>query len=394
MSSSFISGEQASLQLLYLPLIKQNAYLLYQTILSLGVMKAKITNHKMIKKITGMSMDEIEEARIVLEQYLLCKTFYNENKKKYIYQLYSPMEANAFLKHEVFGRVYMHLMGSQVYEFQKITFAHDFNVKDDFKDITVPFIDVLEDKWQMKEEETFNRLKPSEDVLYTPDVPIAFNFDLFYQGFSSLVFPESQRNAENQKLIGELATIHGISEKDMRKLVGRSMDIQTNVLDKERLKTLARSREHKFVNRKVDNPYQLSPEQFLQRKQKGIPVTDLEKKLLQDLTTKYRMPTEVVNVLIEFALEKNEQRLTKGFVESIVASWIRQGINTCEKALAYKKNEIFKPKTYQKNKDLPEWYYKLSETKEENNTKKEKANMNEEELDKELEKEMAKLRGE
>ena len=46
----------------------------------------------------------------------------------HIYQVFMPKEGNTFLRHEVFGRLYLKQMGKQVYEFNKLCFAHDLDV--------------------------------------------------------------------------------------------------------------------------------------------------------------------------------------------------------------------------------------------------------------------------
>ncbi len=44
------------------------------------------------------------------------------------------------------------------------------------------------------------------------------------------------RNEKNLRCIGELATIHGIDEMSMRKLVSQSMNLKDNTLNLEVLK--------------------------------------------------------------------------------------------------------------------------------------------------------------
>lgn len=61
-----------------------------------------------------------------------------------------------------------------------------------------------------------------------------------------MVFPSSARNEKNLRIIGELATIHGIDEITMRKLVSQSMDLKTNTLNVEQLKKKVRSCKSEF----------------------------------------------------------------------------------------------------------------------------------------------------
>ncbi len=112
----------ASLTMLYYPLIGIDAFVLYQTFLAIGTRNQKIRNHLLIEKISGLSSEVIVKSRNILEQYLLVKTFYNCIENSYIYQIYMPKLGSEFLRHEVFGRLYLKSMGKQVYEFTKLGF--------------------------------------------------------------------------------------------------------------------------------------------------------------------------------------------------------------------------------------------------------------------------------
>ena len=65
-----------SFQLLYAPLIGQAASQVYQLLSALANARRPITNHLLICKLTGMSIDRFEKERQVLERYLLLKTFW------------------------------------------------------------------------------------------------------------------------------------------------------------------------------------------------------------------------------------------------------------------------------------------------------------------------------
>ena len=380
----------AAFTLLYYPLIGADAALLYHTLLAIGTRKQKIKNHLLIEKICGLSRAVIEKNRRILEQYLLMKTYYNTSENAYVYSIFMPKDGSSFLRHEIFGRLYLKKMGKQVYEFTKLCFADDVIEKTGYQEITLPFENILKDDWEDDEEKKFQKLKP-EDRKYAldSDIPLSFNYDVFLTGCSKSIFPLSARNEENLRLIGELATIHGISEKDMRKLVSQSMDLKINKLDKEKLKRKARNA-HVSVKVNVDeeNPYGIPPVAFLQRRQPGVPVNAMDKEIIERLMSIYRMHPEVVNVLIEYVLENNNQKLVKSYVEKIASQWVRLKIDTSEKAIAHIKQDKNEYKGYgKKKKVLPEWFHQ------------EDTSSNQEEQvvsvdDEQLEAMMAKLRGE
>lgn len=347
----------ASLSMLYYPLLGTEAFILYQTFLAIGTRNQKIRNHLLIEKISGLSKEMLIKSRNILEQYLLVKTFYNAIENSYIYQVYMPKLGSDFLRHEVFGRLYLKKMGKQVYEFTKLSFAHEIDSKENFQEITMPFENILKETWEDKEEERFQKLKPNEELISgSSEIPLSFNFDKFLTGYSLTLFPNSCRTQKNLQLIGELATIHGISESDMRKYVSQSMDLKDNTLNEERLKRKVRSAKRSIeVSMNKENPYGLPPVVFMKQKQHGVDVSKGDKYLIETLITDFKMKPEVVNVLIEYVLEKTNQKFTKSYVEKIASEWVRLRIDTSEKAMEHIKNE--KPKQNKiKKAELPEWF--------------------------------------
>ena len=51
------------------------------------------------------------------------------------------------------------------------------------------------------------------------------------------------------------------------------------------------------------------------------------------------MQPDVVNVLIEYVLEKTNQKLTKSYVEKIAGEWVRLQIDTSQKAFEHIAND-------------------------------------------------------
>lgn len=368
----------ASFQMLYQPLIGKEAACLYEVLYAVAIMNAKIKNHRILPELTGQSIELIEKNRVILEQYLLMKTFYNGVTNKYIYQILMPKKGNEFLAHEVFGRMYLNAMGKQVYEFNKLTFSYTYEDKEDYVDCTIPFENILEDTWNEKLEESFEKMKP-EDTFLNDDVPINFNYDLFLSTTSHMVFPANERNSKNLKLIGELATIYGIGIKDMRQIVGQSIDLKTSRLNVAILKEKARTK--KVIFTPSSKPlHELSPIEFLKQKQHGIDVSKTDRLLIETLLKQFKLKPDVVNALIEYVLKTNNQNLRKNYVEKIAGTWVRLQIDTYEKALAHiEKLEKKDKKT--KDKQLPDWVIEdepqvlVEETFDEDELRKELDNM-------------------
>ena len=91
---------------------------------------------------------------------------------------------------------------------------------------------------------------------------LSFDFDRFLAGITKTIFPESQRSEQNLRLIGELATIHGIDEQDMIAIVNKAVDVKSGKLRIELLKKLARASKSKFEVLEDQDPYRLPPVVF------------------------------------------------------------------------------------------------------------------------------------
>ena len=191
------------------------------------------------------------------------------------------------------------------------------------------------------------------------------------------------------RFIAEMATIHGVKEEDMRKLVAQSMNLKRNVLDHEVLKKKVRNAKTSYEVKET-NVYLLPPVRFLQQKQHGIEVTNSDKRLIEVLMKEYKLQPDVVNVLLEYVLEKTNQRLTKSYVEKVAGMWIRLQIDTHEKALQLIEDEKNKQQSVSVKKiiELPDWFHQSNE-KEEDDTIEDENNFDKEAF---LEK-LNKLRG-
>lgn len=112
-----------------------------------------------------------------------------------------------------------------------------------------------------------------------------------------------------------------------------------------------------------------SPYNFLKSKYNGSKPTSRDLKLIEDLMVDVGLKPGVVNVLIDYALRVNNNKLNKAFIETIAGQWARLGIETADAAMnqASKESKSKKVKeTIYKKKEvnLPEWFNKEN-TKEE-----------------------------
>ena len=107
----------------------------------------------------------------------------------------------------------------------------------------------------------------------------------------------------------------------------------------------------------------ISPREFLIKMNNGNDPTRRDLKLVEDLLVDYKLKPGVVNVLIDYILNVNKRKLTRGLVELLAGEWQRLGIETVEDAMnraekehKKRKNKIIKSEG--KDMKTPEWFDK------------------------------------
>lgn len=331
-NGSLTQHDEMTITLLYLPVIKEQAYILYKLFFSLNESNAKFDNHLIISKLSGMSIETIENSRKTLEKFGLIKTYFNKSENKYLIVLFPPKEGRKFLKHDVYGRVYLNEMGEDVLKFQNNIFNKQIIKKSDYLDITCPMTNILQDNWTDDYESLYAKIK-NEINASDKEKEINFNYDIFLDGYD-IIWPKTKRTKKQLNQIGEIATLYGISEKAMRRLVNRSLNPKNYVLDFEKLTGLAISSKAKYEPN-TDNVYKWPPRRFLEHKQNGTPISKMDLDIIEMLLNDYRFNSEVCNVLLDYILERSNQKLIKKFVENVAASWSRAKIDTYDKAVKW-----------------------------------------------------------
>ena len=82
-----------------------------------------------------------------------------------------------------------------------------------------------------------------------------------------------------------------------------------------------------------------SPYDFLKMKNNGVNPSSRELKLLEMLLIDMELKPAVVNVLIDYVLKKNNNKLNQAFIETIASQWKRCKIETAVEAMEQAKKE-------------------------------------------------------
>lgn len=370
---------------LYEPVIGSVAISLYFTLWAnldtLNIISTEYTHHNLMTTMR-LKLEDIIEAREKLEAIGLLKTYYKEgNINNYIYEMYSPLNPDEFINNPILGTSLESNIGKR--EFNKIIKFFKLPVIElkDYEDITSKFSEVF-DVVKTSEVNEIENIKKVKSIELTIDEKVDLNSILS-------VIPNELLNhrsltTKTKSLIYKLAFIYNLNDDELAELIRNSIDekhtIDQNLLrenckryyafeNKNSSPTLIYKKEPEYLRKNVTDTSKKSkqiytfetttPYDFLTGKNKGVRPSKSDLNLIEELLIDYELTPGVVNVLVDYVLRINDNKLTKNFVLTIASQWKRSNIKTVEQAmnLCIKENST-KRKTPQriKKEEKPKWY--------------------------------------
>ncbi|MBR3490326.1 MAG: DnaD domain protein [Bacilli bacterium] len=390
-------SDRKILTMLYQPIIGSISTNLYNTLcLNLDkneFMSDEFTHHSLMVN-NKINLEDILEAREKLEGIGLLKTFVKEKEdsNSYVYELFSPLSASEFFSHPILNIVLYNNVGKKEYERLVLYFKVPRVNLSEYEDITKSFDDVFS---SVPSSSFINNMIDIKEVSKNSlKLNYNFDYDLLISSFPKETINEKTFNKENRELIEYLSYIYNLDTLEIKDLITSSLNDKL-MIDKVSLRKNARnyyqyqnsgklptliyqnqpdylrSPEGKDSKRaKMVYTFETtSPYNFLKSKYNGSKPTSRDLKLIEDLMVDVGLKPGVVNVLIDYALRVNNNKLNKAFIETIAGQWARLGIETADAAMnqASKESKSKKVKeTIYKKKEvnLPEWFNKEN-TKEE-----------------------------
>lgn len=346
---SIDTEELSSFTILYAPLLKPLSSQYYLLMSGIYESHGKIKNHRFFCEALHCTPMELSAAREELEEMMLIKTFVNEETNSMIIQLLPIKRGYKFLNHEVLGRLYMMKMGTKAYLFAQQCFKDQELSLEGYKNISKPFDAQIMSQWAKGQEEDFQKNRLSAATKKG-----SFDLNGFLRKCSFLVFPKELRTKENLSVIEEMGNYYKVSIEDMILFVGKAIPHKDPKLNVNRFKEMIRN---KYLPLQKENTdiYQMNPVAFLMNKQQGIMPSNADARLLENLSSQFKLKDEVINVLIEYILANNENRLNRSYVEKIAGVWVRNQIDSKEKALLEIEPKKERKQT-KKKRTLPDWY--------------------------------------
>ena len=338
---------------LYLPIIGTDAVMLYFTLWAdldnSEILSSEFSHQKLVSSLR-ITINELQTSFDKLEAIGLIKAFIKEgNVNNYIYEIFSPVSASEFLSHPSFN---------DVFESTSMT-SYDLSLEDIRK---------------------YNKLKLN--------INSNFDFNFLISSMPKNLDTSKMFSKDIKELIINLSFIYDIDAIKMANIVKVSLN-DNGTINRESLRknsrnfyqfsnggllpTIIDNNQPEYLRKPIGDTSRrakmiytfetISPRELLINKNNGNEPTRRDLKLIEDLLVDYKLKPGVVNVLLDYAINVNNKKLTRGFVETIAGEWQRKGIETVEDAMnncekVHKKSSKRNYKDDNVNMKPPDWFDK------------------------------------
>lgn len=381
-------NDRLVLTMLYQPIVGSVAISLYLTLWSNLNKDVEEYTHHYLMNVMNLKLDDIVSSRKKLEAIGLLKTYYKSVEgNNYIYELYSPLSPSEFFSNPILASSLLSIVGRKeyqriinMYKLNRINLNGYENITSHFSDVFMMSIKNIED---VTEKDTL--AKEKLDIMIEEIVD--FNFIL--SGMPKVFNPKSL-TPSLRKLINSLAYLYNFDNVTLLSILKDSLN-EKGLIDEKELKKncknyysfennsapklIYKSRnnikpniELKDLKKKMIECFECNtPYNFLKAKYGGSKPTNRDISLIESLLVDQELNPGVVNVLVDYVLRTNNNKLNKNLIEAIASQWKMSNINTVKEAMVkaeeeYKKINLYKNKqssTKEIHKEtLPAWYGK------------------------------------
>lgn len=389
--------ERKTIITLYEPIIGPNAVSLYFTLWQDAerMSKDEKFNHHHLMTSLKLGLEPLTMARKALESMGLLRSYLKETDTfDYIYELYSPLTPYEFFNHPIFNVVLYNNIGQVEYESLSKYYKKQPITPKEYREITARIDETFK---SVSMTSLQNEIDAADTISLGPNISNDYiDFELLISSLPKNTISEKVFNKKTRNLINSLSFVYGLDTLKMSELI-RMVINENGLIDKDSLRINARKYyqfnnsgslptliyrtqpEHlKTPEGDMSNRGKMiyifentSPYDFLRSKYHGIEPTSKDLQLLEYLAVDLELNPGVINVLIDYVLKINDNKLIKGFVETIAGQWKRLNIQSVEKAMQTaerehkKKTKIITKKVDKKiETPTPIWFDKNQELEE------------------------------
>lgn len=363
---------------LYQPIVGYSAISFYFTLWSYldknELLSCEWTHHHLMTHM-GIGLSEIVEARKKLEAIGLLKTFLKkDHMNTYLYELYSPVSAKDFFTNPILSTALYTTIGKLEFDKTVEYFKVPKLNKTSYEEISCNFNDVFvagNNIININTENVRNKAKLGMNIIPK------FELSTLLEMIPDELLNKRSITKETKDLIYKLSFIYDFSEDMLIEIIRNSIS-EKHTIDKELLRMNSRKfyqfdhhgklpglvyrTQPEYLRKPVGDTSNkakiiytfetTSPYDFLASKYKDALPSKNDLSILEYLLLDFNLNPGVVNVLIDYVLKINNNKLIKPFVETIASQWKKSNIETVEDAMKIAGVEYNKSKSLKEKKEI------------------------------------------
>ena len=377
--------DKKNLTSLYQPIIGASAVSLYLTLwgdLDKSEQVSDLYTHHHLMVVLKSRLDKIEEARKALEAVGLMKSFIkrNDSVNEYLYELYSPLSAYEFFNDPLLNVVLLNNIGEEEYSILKENYKKRIIKKDDFEEIT----STMNETFKSIPSTSLEEIRKTEKLGL--NIESRIDFDLIEKSIPKGLINSRTFNKRVRDVINKLSFTYNIDTIKMIEIIRMSIE-DIGLINKEKLiETARKNYEYNNNGRLPTIIYRCQPEylksptgdtsskgrmiavfenttpnDFLRGRNKGAAPSKIDLQTLELLAINYDLPAGVINVLVDYVLKVNDNKLTRNYIEQIASTFKRKNIKTVVDAMnelrkkTTKTESVSKTKVTKQKANVPSW---------------------------------------
>lgn len=375
---------------LYQPIIGYQAISFYFTLWSYldksELLSCEWTHHHLMTNM-GISLSEIVESRKKLEAIGLLKTFFkHDHVNTYLYELYSPISVKEFFANPILSTALYTSIGKLEFDKTVQYFKIPKLNLESYQEITSNFNDVFTTGNYIA---NYNIENVKDKKTLGMNIIPKLDLSIVLQMIPDELLNKQSITKDTKELIYKLSFLYDFTEEILVELIRNSIS-EKHTIDRELLRMNSRKFyqfdhhgklpgliyriQPEYLRKPIGDTSKkakiiytfetTSPYDFLSSKYKDTSPSKSDLNILEYLLLDFNLNPGVVNVLVDYVLKINNNKLNRSFIEAIASQWKKSNIESVEDAMKiaeseYKKNKNGKEKNeVKKVSTKPSWYKK------------------------------------
>lgn len=324
-------------------------------------MMSETYEHKKLASFMGITLKELMEAREQLEGVGLIKTYLKEGEiNNYVYELYSPVPAYDFFINPLLSTVLYTNVGATEYKKIKESFKLPSANLKDYQNVSKKFSDVFKSTSLIDINGENIKKKNYAHLGINSNIDV----ENIIMTIPDIMLNHTKVSSSTKDLIVKMSYVYDFDEEATLNIIKDSLNDRHNIdvtllknnyknyyqfENNGKLPSIIYKTQPENLKKEVTSNSKCakaiylfentSPYRFICLKSKTEKPTKTELEILEYLLVDMNLKPGVVNVLIDYVLKINNNKLTKNFVVAIASQWKRSNIELVEDAMNIAKQE-------------------------------------------------------